>query len=102
MKLHKARVQNYSNIIDTGEFESLKTIMVGPNEAGKTIILQTLQQLNQPADIGRFEVLRDYPRSIYNDITTNRVDSEEVTVVTGYFKLDTKLNICVVGNRKLY
>ena len=42
MKLIKARIQNYRSIKDTGEFdiEELKTIMVGPNEAGKTVILQ--------------------------------------------------------------
>lgn len=90
MKLHKARVQNYRSIIDTGEFEveSLKTIMVGPNEAGKTVILQALQQLNKPDDISGFDVLRDYPRSLYNDISTKKVDPKNVTVVTGYFKLE--------------
>lgn len=66
MKLIKARVQNYRSIIDTGEFEieELKTIMVGPNEAGKTVILRALQQLNKPKEIPGFDVLRDYPRSI--------------------------------------
>jgi len=90
MKLYKARVQNYRSIIDTGEFEleKLKTILVGPNEAGKTVILQALQQLNKPDDIKGFEVLRDYPRSLYNDITTKKVSPEEVTVVTGYFQLE--------------
>ncbi|MDD4673926.1 MAG: hypothetical protein PHI03_13430 [Bacteroidales bacterium] len=36
MKLIKARVQNYRSIIDSGifEIEELKTILVGPNEAG--------------------------------------------------------------------
>lgn len=44
MRLYKARVQNYRSIIDTGEFEveTLKTIMVGPNEAGKTVILKLI------------------------------------------------------------
>lgn len=90
MKLHKARVQNYRSIIDTGEFEieALKTIMVGPNEAGKTVILQALQQLNKPSDISGFDTLRDYPRSLYNDISTKKVDPSDVTVVTGYFQLD--------------
>ena len=38
MKLIKARIQNFRSIKDTGEFniEELKTILVGPNEAGKT------------------------------------------------------------------
>jgi len=90
MKLHKARVQNYRSVIDTGlfEIEDLKTILVGPNEAGKTVILKALQQLNKPEEIAGFEVLRDYPRSQYNDISTNKILPENVTVVTGYFTLD--------------
>ena len=47
MRLTKARVQGYRSIIDTGYFdvEDGKTILVGPNEAGKTAILQALQKL---------------------------------------------------------
>ncbi len=90
MKLFKARVQNYRSIIDTGEFEieELKTIMVGPNEAGKTVILKAIQQLNKPAEVAGFDILRDYPRSLYNDISTGKVLAKNVTVVTGYFKLE--------------
>lgn len=90
MRLIKARVQNYRSIIDTGEFdvEELKTIMVGPNEAGKTVLLKALQQLSRPDDVQGFDVLRDYPRSLYNDISTGKVKPSDVTVVTGYFKLD--------------
>ncbi len=90
MKLFKARVQNYRSVIDTGEFEieDLKTIMVGPNEAGKTVILKALQQLNKPKEIAGFEALRDYPRSLYNDISTGKVLAKNVPIVTGYFKLE--------------
>jgi len=90
MKLTKARIQNYRSIIDTGEFdiEELKTIMVGPNEAGKTVILKALQQLNKPSDVAGFDVLRDYPRSLYNDISTKKVLPKDVTVVTGYYTLE--------------
>lgn len=90
MRLIKARVQNYRSIHDTGifEVEKLKTILVGPNEAGKTVILQALQQLNKPTDIPGFDTLRDYPRSLYNDITTKKINPEDVTVVTGYFILE--------------
>jgi predicted ATP-dependent endonuclease of OLD family len=37
MKLKTAHIQNYRSIRDTGEFdvEVAKTILVGPNEAGK-------------------------------------------------------------------
>jgi recombinational DNA repair ATPase RecF len=71
MRLKKARVQKYRSIRDSGEFEVEpgKTILVGPNEAGKTVLLEALQQLNPPKGISGFDVLRDYPRSEYNDIT---------------------------------
>ena len=90
MKLSKARIQNYRSIIDTGEFEieDLKTIMVGPNEAGKTVVLRALQQLNKPDEVAGFDILRDYPRSKYNDISSGRVLAEDTIVVTGWFKLD--------------
>ena len=41
MKLKKVRVQNYRSIRDTGDIdvEKIKTILVGPNEAGKTALL---------------------------------------------------------------
>ena len=66
MRLTKARVQNYRSIVDSGEFEveKFKTILVGPNEAGKTVLLKALQQLNKPEDTEGFDALRDYPRSM--------------------------------------
>lgn len=90
MRLVKARVQNYRSVIDSGEFEieKLKTIMVGPNEAGKTVLLRALQQLHRPTDVPGFDALRDYPRSLYNDISTGKINPKDITVVTGYFNLE--------------
>jgi predicted ATP-dependent endonuclease of OLD family len=90
MRLIKARVQNYRSIKDTGEFEieNLKTILVGPNEAGKTVLLKALQQLSRPDGNDGFDIIRDYPRSLYNDITTGKVNPEEVEVVRGHFELE--------------
>ncbi len=90
MRLVKARVQNYRSIRDTGWFdvESLKTIFVGPNEAGKTAVLQALQQLNPTKGLPGFDPLRDYPRSSYNDITTKKVDPATTKVVEGVFSLE--------------
>lgn len=90
MRLIKARVQNYRSIVDTGEFtvESLKTILVGPNEAGKTAILQALQQLSPPGKTPKFNVLRDYPRSKYSAITRKEIEVENIEVVRGIFILD--------------
>lgn len=90
MRLRRARVTNYRGIIDTGWFdvEINKTIVVGPNEAGKSAVLQALQQINPPPDVPKFDALRDYPRSKYNEITTGRVDPKAVTVVEVEFELD--------------
>lgn len=91
MRLSKAHICKYRSIRDTGEFEieREKTIFVGPNEAGKTAILQALQRLNAPKGIEGFEPLRDYPRSEYNrDIGRGAVDPATVTVVEGHFTLE--------------
>jgi predicted ATP-dependent endonuclease of OLD family len=90
MRLKKIRVQNYRSIIDSGEIEieKLKTILVGPNEAGKTVLLRAIQQLNKPEDIPGFDYLRDYPRSLLNDIQTGKIDIKDIPVVIGYFELE--------------
>ena len=50
MRLTHVRVQNYRSVRDTGWFdvEKAKTILVGPNEAGKTAVLEALQRINPP------------------------------------------------------
>lgn len=91
MRLTRARIQGYRSIIDTGYFdiEDDKTIFVGPNEAGKTAILQALQKLNAPEGTASFDPLRDYPRSKYDeDIKNGKVDPSKFTVVEGHFILD--------------
>lgn len=62
MRLRAARVQNYRSVRDTGLFdvELEKTILVGPNEAGKTAVLQALQRIKSPDGIKGFDALRDY------------------------------------------
>jgi len=90
MRLQKARVQNYRSILDTGYFdvENKKTILVGPNEAGKTAVLQALQKIHAPAGIPEFNALRDYPRSLYNNIDKGIVKPSDITVVEAIFSLD--------------
>ena len=91
MRLKKARVTKYRSIRDSGwfEVEGGKSILVGPNEAGKTALLQALQQLNAPNGTRKFDPLRDYPRSEYNDITTGKVQPAKVTVVEALFDLES-------------
>lgn len=62
--------------------------MVGPNEAGKTAVLQALQQIRPPAGVPNFDALRDYPRALYNNISTGKVDPSKVTVATARFTLE--------------
>lgn len=90
MRLKSARVQKYRSIRDTGWFdvESDKTILVGANEAGKSALLQALQHINSPEGVAGFDVLRDYPRSQYYDITTGAVDPKDVEVVAATFTVD--------------
>jgi hypothetical protein len=91
MKLKKARVQNYWSIHDSGWFdiEADKTVLVGPNEAGKTALLRALQTVNMPP--GRtleLDPLRDYPRSRYHEIDEGLVELSDVVVATAVFELE--------------
>lgn len=92
MRLIKARVKGYRSVIDSGwfEVEEGKTILVGPNEAGKTAILQALQKLNPPEGMELFNPLRDYPRAKYDaDIEKGGINPRDFTVVEGHFSLDS-------------
>lgn len=103
MRLIKARVKGYRSIIDSGWFdvEKGKTILVGPNESGKTAILQALQQLNPPDEIKLFDPLRDYPRSKYDvDIVKEGINPSEFTFVEGWFSLDEKERDLLPDNYK--
>lgn len=89
MLLKKARVRQYRSIRDTGLFdvEGSKTILIGPNEAGKTAVLEALQKINPPGALRNFDALRDYPRSEFNDIVTGKVRLEDTTLVEAHFAL---------------
>jgi len=90
MRLSKVRIRGYRCIKDTGlfEIENFKTILVGPNEAGKTAILQALQKLNPPEGTELFNPLRDYPRSRYDeDIVSGKINPSTFSVVEGHFSL---------------
>ena len=91
MKLVAARVQNYRCVRDTEWFdiEKAKTILVGPNEAGKTAVLEALQQINSPAGVKGFDPLRDYPRKLYNaDIQSQKREPSEIPVASARFALE--------------
>ncbi len=91
MRLMQVRVQNYRCVRDTGWFdvEQGKTILVGPNEAGKTAVLEALQRINPPDGVKGFDALRDYPRKLYNaDIQSGRLDPKNIPVASAWFALE--------------
>src|ERR1700693_3598420 len=90
MRLRKARVRKYRSIRNTGLFdiEPGKTILVGPNEAGKSALLAALQRINPPGSVRSFDPLRDYPRSEFNDVVSGKIRLEETTIVESTFDLE--------------
>ena len=112
MRLQKARVQKYRSIRDSGWFdvESMKTILVGPNEAGKTVLLKALEQVNPSDDVPGFDPLRDFPRSELNHLKLDEagggaIAPDKVTVVEAHFGLDddelaalTQIDECFAGS----
>lgn len=90
MKLKKARVKLYRNIVDSEELtvEDRITCLVGKNESGKTAFLQALYSLN-PAypDQIDIDVTKDYPRwRMIRDSKNNNL--EEVPIIEAHFILD--------------
>src|SRR5438045_8980912 len=83
MFLQRVRVTKYRSIRDSGWFnvEKGKTILIGPNEAGKTALLEAIQRINPPLGTRGFDPLRDHPRSELDDINSGKIlpgdDTEE-------------------------
>ena len=90
MRLSRARVQNYRSIRDSDWFrvESSKTILVGPNEAGKTAVLRALEHIHHGPHAKPFEPLRDYPRSEYHVLQSGQLRAQDVYVVEAEFDLE--------------
>ena len=90
MFLQRVRVTKYRSIRDSGWFdvEKGKTILIGPNEAGKTALLEAVQRINPPIGTRGFDPLRDYPRSEFEDINSGKILPGDVTVVEAHFGLD--------------
>jgi predicted ATP-dependent endonuclease of OLD family len=82
MRLVRARVRDYRSIHDSGEIEieEHKTLFVGVNEAGKTVLLKALQQIQAPSGTETFSALKDYPRSRYTEVQRGDRDPSDVTV----------------------
>src|SRR6267378_205898 len=90
MFLQRVRVTKYRSIRDSGWFdvEKGKTILIGPNEAGKTALLEAIQRINPPLATRGFDPLRDYPLSEFDEISSGKIFPGDVTVVEAHFGLD--------------
>lgn len=92
MKLISARVTNYKNIIDSGEFTlDDVTCLVGKNQSGKSTLLQALYRLN-PVEAGlhQFNYESDYPKAQASEYNKgmDSDDRDHAVVVAGRFALD--------------
>ena len=92
MKLISARVTNYKNIIDSGEFTlDDVTCLVGKNQSGKSTLLQALYRLN-PVEAGlhEFNYESDYPKASATEYSKGMDSTDRVhdVVVSGRFALD--------------
>jgi hypothetical protein len=99
VRLLRARVTNYRSVRDTGWFdvETDKTILVGPNEAGKTAVFRALETLNAPPDTGKLDALRDFPRSQYHLIQRGELKAGQIEVAHGFFSVDDNLRSRLVA-----
>ena len=90
MRLERANVENYRSVKDSGWFDVShdKTILVGPNEAGKTAILKALKHVSPGPLVKPFDPLRDYPRSQYNEFRSSGADPDTIRVASATFTLD--------------
>ncbi|MEV8085688.1 AAA family ATPase [Pseudarthrobacter oxydans] len=64
MRLVKAQVKLFRNVVDSGEIDidPEVTCFVGKNESGKTALLNALYRLNPVHESAKFNASKDYPR----------------------------------------
>lgn len=91
MRLKRIQIMNYRSVNDTGWFdvEPDKTVLVGPNEAGKTAVLRALETVSMPPpQKPALDPLRDYPRARYAAEIGITVEPKDAPVATAEFALD--------------
>ena len=86
MKLSGVRIRNYRCIIDSGWFkiEDKKTIFVGKNESGKSVILRALQLLNRNENRIKVDKINDYPEYLSGK------NNESEIIVSAKFKFGSQ------------
>lgn len=89
MRLTKAHVTNYRNILDSNEVDiDQSTCLVGKNEAGKTAFLRALEGLRSTApNYTEYNKIENYPRRYLADYEALH-PNEEAQVVSTKWKLE--------------
>lgn len=90
MKIIKFRIRNYKSIKDSGDcYLDVKiTILAGKNEAGKTAIVEALEDFNVAKEI-RKEAIPIYDNSLKPEIELSiELDKEDLNKITEEFKFE--------------
>lgn len=90
MKLLKAQVQYFRNILDSTEVEIQQdvTCLVGKNESGKTAFLEALRRLKPAQGNPRFVIGRHYPAWLEKRHRRQGKELESVKAVRAWFSLE--------------
>lgn len=86
MKLESFRVQNFRSVVDSTDIKlSDVTVLIGPNQSGKSSILQGLEKLAFDAEFEEFDLTQ--LRGVYKKVVDKDLKTQEVPIATGTFKL---------------
>jgi predicted ATP-dependent endonuclease of OLD family len=89
MKLKEFKATNYRSVVDSGLIPmSDIMVLIGPNEAGKSSILQALASLSMDAEYQYFDLTQlEGMLKKYND---NEIEEKDIPIIWAKFDLDPK------------
>ena len=95
MELRQLRVRNYKCIEDS-EWIDLEqvTCFVGKNESGKTAFLEAIHKLNPVASEGKYNHIREYPRSTLPEYK-RRHEKDPAPVASAKFNIEAQETVSV-------
>ena len=91
MLLIAAKVHRFMSIneVQDVQVDSTVTVLVGMNEAGKTVFLRALEKSNDAVELAKFDVISDYPRKDLSGYQRKHKDAPALVTELTY-KLDNK------------
>lgn len=94
MRLVTAKVGPYRSINEPQEvsIDSKVTVIVGMNEAGKTVLLKALHKSNDALGKEKFNVTDDYPRKDLTGYKHHHEDKPDTVVELTYAPTDAQIN----------